>query len=203
MLESMRERPVPTRAETADVANAILDGSDAVMLSGETSVGRYAVRAVKSMAGIIEETEAGDPSFRDPLLFSVPEVQALGDRAGFAVADAAVRAAADVEARHIVAFTRSGYTAGLVAKLRPGCPVIAFTPDPETVNRLNMHWGVLPFRMRSFDRTDDMVREVEMELLRSGQVRRGDRIVITASLPPGAGEKTNFMKVHRIGEKRT
>jgi len=203
MLESMRNNPVPTRAEAADVANAILDGSDAVMLSGETSVGRYPVRTVRTMARIIEETERADPSFRDPL--PVPETHygPDNDRGSFAVADAAVHAAMDLKARCIVAFTQSGYTASLLAKFRPDSPIVAFTPHPGVMNRLKLYWGVLPGTMRYLDSTDVMIREVERALLIDGHVRAGDDVVITASLPMGSSGRTNFMKVHRIGKDRT
>jgi pyruvate kinase len=198
MLESMRTNPVPTRAETADVANAILDGSDAVMLSGETSVGQYPIRTVRTMARIIEETERGDPSFRDPFPMPEPGDGEADGRTSFAVADAAVRAAADVKARCIVAFTRSGYTAGLLAKLRPDCPIIAFTPARAVINRMILYWGVLPYWMGHLEETDKMVTQVERALLDGRHARQGDIIVITASLPMQSSGKTNFMKVHRI-----
>jgi pyruvate kinase len=198
MLESMRTNPVPTRAETADVANAILDGSDAVMLSGETSVGKYPVRTVKTMAHIVEETELGDPSFRDPQ----PTLYTVGgwdeDRGSFAVADAAVRAASDLGARCIVAFTHSGYTARLLAKFRPVSPIVAFTPDPNVVNRMKLYWGVLPDSMRFLDSTDVMIAEVERTLMEKRYAKAGENVVITASLPMESGGRTNFMKVHRI-----
>jgi pyruvate kinase len=198
MLESMRVSSVPTRAETADVANAVLDGSDAVMLSGETSVGRYPVQAVRTMARIIEVTETGDPSFRDRMF--VPERMRDDDRdkASFAVADAAVRAASDLDARCIVAFTRSGYTAGLLAKFRPCCPIIAFTSKQDVVNRMKLYWGVLPRVMQYIDNTDSMVSQVEDALLRGKLAKVGDVVVITASLPMSGEGRTNFMKVHRI-----
>jgi pyruvate kinase len=198
MLESMRENPVPTRAEAADVANAILDGSDAVMLSGETSVGKYPARTVRTMARIIADAEKGDPSFRDP--FPDPDTICgrKKDRGSFAVADAAVRAASDLKARCIVAFTHTGYTASLLAKFRPDCPVVAFTPDTNIVNRMKLYWGVLPESMRLIDNTDVMISEVERALMAKGHVKGGDEVVITASLPMGSGGRTNFMKVHRI-----
>jgi pyruvate kinase len=124
------------------------------------------------------------------------------DRTSFAVADAAVRAAADIGAKCIVAFTRSGFTAGLLAKFRPDSPIIAFTPDQDVVNRLNLYWGVLPCWMGSIDKTDAMVVEVERALLQKGLAKAGDEIVIVASLPMETRGKTNFMKVHRIKKTR-
>ncbi|MDF1525219.1 MAG: pyruvate kinase [bacterium] len=198
MLESMRTSPVPTRAEAADVANAILDGSDAVMLSGETSVGRYPVETVKTMEDIILEAE-GQGSFFQAIL-PVPE-PVLGkdpDRFSFAVAHAAVRAAADIKAKCIVAFTRSGYTAGLLAKFRPGLSIVAFTSDTATINRMKFYWGVVPHYMKHLGSTDAMIGEVERTLMKTCHVKRGDDVIITASLPMADTGKTNFLKVHRI-----
>lgn len=198
MLESMRTSPVPTRAEAADVANAILDGSDAVMLSGETSVGRYPVEAVKTMEDIILEAEEQGSFFQARLPVPEPVLGKDPDRSSFAVANAAVRAATDVKAKCIVAFTRSGYTAGLLAKFRPGLPIVAFTSDTATINRMKFYWGVVPLYMKHLDSTDAMIREVERTLVKTRHVKRGDDVVITASLPMADTGKTNFLKVHRI-----
>ncbi|UCG38013.1 MAG: pyruvate kinase [bacterium] len=198
MLDSMRYNPVPTRAETADVANAILDGSDAVMLSGETSVGKDPVRAVRMMARIVTETEQGGASFRVGLPTPEPVREGDLDRTGFAVADAAVSAARDVGARCIVAFTRSGYTAAVLAKFRPPMPIVAFTSEPTIIRRMKLLWGVVPLPMDHLEDTDTMVTRVEKALLEGGYARRGDDVVITASLPMGTRGKTNFLKVHRM-----
>jgi len=147
---------------------------------------------------ILEAEEKGRP-FRAEL--PPPESCAgnFPDPSSFAVAGAAVRAASSVGARCIVAFTRSGYTAGLLAKCRPDLPIIAFTSSSEVVNRLKLNWGVVPFFMKQLDSTDVMIDEVEKTLLRNRQAKRGDNVVITASLPMAETGKTNFLKIHRIG----
>jgi len=200
MLESMRNNPVPTRAEVADVANAILDGSDAVMLSGETSVGKYPVEAVKTMGRVILKTEGRGGLFKARLPVPEPVLGKEPDRSSFAVADAAVRAARDVRAGCIVAFTRSGYTAGLLAKFRPGLPIVAFTSDPAIMNRMKFYWGVVPLYMKHLDNTDAMMGEVERTLVATRYAKRGEDVVITASLPMAQTGKTNFLKVHRISQ---
>jgi pyruvate kinase len=199
MLESMTEKPVPTRAESADVANAILDGTDAVMLSAETSVGRFPVKAVRTMENIILETEDKGRPFRADLPAPQPGIRKDLDLSSLAVAEAAVRAAHTVGARCIAAVTRSGYTAGLLAKFRPEVPIIAFTPRPETVNLLKLHWGVVPYPMEHLESTDVMVEEVERTLVENRQASNGEDVVITASLPMADTGKTNFLKIHRIG----
>ena len=198
MLESMRTSPVPTRAEAADVANAILDGSDAVMLSGETSVGKFPVEAVKTMARIVLVAEGQGGYFQASLPIPEPVLGKDPDRSSFSVADAAVRAASDIKARCIVAFTRSGYTAGLLANFRPGLPIVAFTSDSATINRMMFYWGVVPLYMKHLSSTDAMIGEVERTLVKSRHVKRGDDVVITASLPMADTGKTNFLKIHRI-----
>ncbi len=198
MLESMIENPVPTRAEATDVANAVLDGSDSVMLSGETSVGKHPVKTVRMMARIIEEAESKGPAFQAQLPVPEPVEGSDFDRTSFAVADAAVSAAADVRARCIVAFTQSGYTAGLLAKFRPQVPIVAFTPDRAVINRMKLYWGVIPLYMKRLNSTDTMISEVETALLERRYAGRGDDVIITASLPMKSREKTNFLKVHRI-----
>ena len=198
MLESMTTSPVPTRAEAADVANAVLDGSDAVMLSGETSVGKNPVRTVRTMDRIVREAESQGNLYKTVLPDPEPVQGRTADATSLAVADAAVSAAADINARCIVAFTRSGYTAGLLAKFRPGRPVLAFTPDPAVINRMMFFWGVIPLFMKLLDSTDIMVKEVEAALLSSRHAKRGEVVVITASLPMKESGKTNFLKIHRI-----
>ncbi len=198
MLESMIENPVPTRAEATDVANAVLDGSDSVMLSGETSVGKHPVKTVRMMARIIEEAESKGSAFQTRLPVPEPVEGSDFDRTSFAVTDAAVSAAVDVRARCIVAFTRSGYTAGLLAKFRPQVPVIAFTSDRAVINRMKLYWGVIPLYMKQLNSTDTMISEVETALLERRYAGRGDDVIITASLPMKSREKTNFLKVHRI-----
>ena len=191
MLESMTEHLRPTRAETTDVANAVLDGTDALMLSAETATGKYPVDAIKMMDRIIKHTELikeGEPSY------------IRGNTFAEATADAACGAAEDVKAKVIVAFTRSGSTARLVSKFRPGIPIIAYTPDKKIKNRMCFYWGVTPKIMRLLATTDEMIIEVEKSLVKERIVKKGDRIVIISSSPLSTLGKTNFMKLHRIGE---
>lgn len=194
MLDSMREHLRPTRAEVTDVANAIIDGSDALMLSGETASGLYPIESLKMMERIIVYTERNYPLTTSPFgrdgLTDFPE----------AVADAACRAAKDIGALCIVAFTHSGFTARLVSKFRPSVPIIAFTPFERVRRTLSLCWGVRPEIMRPLRSTDEMIREVEGLLLKRGLVKRGDRIVVTASIPVLGAGKTNMLKLHRIGE---
>jgi len=204
MLESMTHSSVPTRAEAADVANAVLDGSDAVMLSAESSVGRYPVKAVQTMDTIVRETERHGKVFRTHR--PTPEPAPTGARPGHgavATAEAAVSAAAKVGARCIVVFTRSGFTAGLLSRFRPSVPIVAFTSQKKAVDRMNFYWGVVPLFMEHLDSTDTMLAqvkraEVEKALIRGRHARRGDTVVITASLPMAQWGKTKFLKVHRI-----
>lgn len=196
MLESMREHTRPTRAEITDVANAVIDGTDALMLSAETSTGKYPLLAAKMMKKIITTTEKKVASgIVSPELFN----RTSEDMLSHAVADAAVRAAHDVGAKCITAFTRSGYTALLVSKFRPSTPVIAFTPDKAVMRRMMLYWGVRPHFMKLLNSTDEMVSEVETALRNMKMAKAGDLIVITASSPLETYGKTNFMKIHRIG----
>lgn len=195
MLDSMREHLRPTRAEATDVANAIIDGSDALMLSGETASGKYPIESLRMMNRIIEYTE------KNYKTFSSFRKEQEGE-ADFpeAVADAACRAAEDIRARCIVAFTHSGFTARLVSKFRPSVPIIAFTPFERIRRIMSLYWGVRPEIMKTLSSTDEMIKEVEDSLIKRGLARRGDRIVITASIPVFGSGRTNMVKLHRIGE---
>jgi pyruvate kinase len=191
MLESMTQRPRPTRAETTDVSNAILDGADAVMLSQETSVGSYPLEAVDMMGRIIGETE-----------LSLPIHSRYSQRGTFseAVARAATDAAQSVKARYIIAFTQSGSTAKLISMLRPDAEIIAFSPSRHVLNRMALYWGVLARRIRKLKSMEAQFREVERELLSEKLARRGDIIVITAGIPNKQGT-TRLMKLHVIGKE--
>ena len=191
MLESMTERPRPTRAETTDVSNAILDGADALMLSQETSVGKYPLEAVDMMGRIIEETE-----------LSLPVKERYRQRGTFseAVARAATDAAHSVRAKYIVAFTHSGSTARLISMLRPEVEIIAFSPSDAALRRMSLYWGVLARKIKRLVSMDAQFREVEKELLAEKLARVGDIIVITAGTPNKQGT-TRFMKLHVIGKE--
>lgn len=194
MLESMIENPQPTRAEASDVANAILDGTDCVMLSGETAVGRHPVEAVSFMSRIADETErAIAPRESDKHILGIGE----------SVAHAACRAAEEQQARAIVAFTQSGTTALLVSKHRPLVPVIAATPIEAVARKVSLYWGVTPLVMKTGHSTDDMIKSVESAMLNKRLVKRGDIIVITAGVPLGVPGSTNMMKIHRVGDVGT
>ena len=203
MLESMREHTRPTRAEATDVANAVIDGTDALMLSAETATGRYPLETVRMMRRIIEYTESEIILIhKGPSSFSLKLKS--DDKLSFAVADAAVRAAAEVGAKCIVAFTRSGFTALLVSKCRPSVPVISFTPDEIVMRQLSLYWGVKgarPFQMKPLVHTDEMIIEVEKALINKKMAKTGDIIIIIASSPLHDCGKTNFMKIHKIEQK--
>ncbi|MBI5676318.1 MAG: pyruvate kinase [Nitrospirae bacterium] len=207
MLESMTGHNRPTRAEAADVANAVIDGTDALMLSAETASGKYPVESLKMMNKIIDYTERNSPaqtsSFR--LMYSHSSTAAVKGAApnalfSEAVADAACGAAEDIKARYVIACTSSGFTARLVSKFRPGSPIIAFTPEASVLKKMSLYWGVRPKLMPPPTDTDKMITEVENLLLAEGLVKKGDKIVITASAPLLGSGKTNLMKLHRIGE---
>ncbi len=209
MLESMVEHRRPTRAEASDVANAIFDGTDAVMLSAETATGRYPVETVKMMARIIRAAE-GSRSFRPGPVAVDPGPGASPGAGGEAgapepphviadgIAEAAARAARDLDARVIAVFTQSGGTARVVSKHRPLTPIYAFTPVERVERRLALLWGVEPRPVDALPTTDEMVDTVVAELRRKRVVKTGDLIVVTAGSPVNTPGTTNFMKIHRV-----
>jgi len=195
MLESMIENSQPTRAEASDVANAILDGTDCVMLSGETAVGKYPVQTIAVMARIAEQAETS----LEPL---PPDRRSGGMIGGMdeSVAHAACRAAAEQHARAIVTFTQSGSTALLVSKHRPTADIIAPTPFERVARKVSLYWGVIPVILKAMKTTDTMIRGVEAIMLEKGLAKKRDLIVITAGVPIGVAGSTNMMKLHRVGE---
>jgi pyruvate kinase len=195
MLESMITQPRPTRAEASDVANAIFDGTDAVMLSAETASGRHPVRAVRFMDRIAREAEAS--GLRAP----APEAaRAHREAAVHAVAHAACDAARRSQARAIVVYTQTGSTARILSKLKPPCPILAFAPDEAVRRRMTLYWGVLPLAMRLARTTERLLADGERAILAGGILARGDRVVVVSGTSPHAGA-TNLMKVHRLGER--
>jgi len=192
MLESMISHPRPTRAETSDVANAILDGTDAVMLSGETASGQFPVEAVKTMVKVAIDVE------RSELRKTAADRYAHGSNISEAVAGAACQAASALKAKAVVVFTQSGSTARLIAKFRPQIPIVAFTPHPEIQRRLSLSWGVFTRPIGAVEGTDQQIAIVEDILLKAG-FRRGDLVVITMGVPVEARGSTNLMKVHKLG----
>lgn len=192
MLESMIDHPRPTRAETSDVANAILDGTDAVMLSGETASGQFPLEAVRTMDKVALDVE------RYAQMEDGPRQRRHNPSIAEAVAEAACRAAVTVDARAISVMTQSGSTAALISKFRPPLPIIAFTQSLETRRRLSLYWGVKPFAIGTMAGTDEQIGAVESTLLSAGY-RKGDVIVITMGVPVEARGSTNLMKVHKLG----
>ncbi|MDQ0962579.1 pyruvate kinase [Streptomyces sp. B4I13] len=196
MLDSMIEHSRPTRAEASDVANAVLDGTDAVMLSGETSVGKHAVQTVRTMAKIVTAAE------EDLLAKGLPELTENNKprTQGGAVARAAAEIGDFLGAKFLVAFTQSGDTVRRLSRYRSPIPVLAFTPEPATRSQLSLTWGVETFLGPAAASTDAMVDQVDELLLRYGRCEKGDVVVITAGSPPGVSGSTNLVRVHHIGE---
>ncbi len=195
MLDSMIRHPSPTRAEVSDVANAVLDGADALMLSGETAIGKFPVRAVETMARIIEEAEKIAKTDRSvqPTLDHDPVAPA--------VCQAVCRVAQQVSARAIVVFTQSGYTAKLVSGFRPVTPILALTPDPGTARRMALYWGVQPLLMQEVEGVDPLLAELDRILLERGLASKGDRVALVGGTPLQRRGVTNLLKVHGVGER--
>jgi pyruvate kinase len=192
MLESMTENPRPTRAEASDVANAIFDGSDAVMLSAETASGKYPVEAVGMMARIIEEAEASITEFPRP----APQEQL---KVAETVAELVCHASRELHMKLIAVFTHSGFTARLISRYRPLVPIVTFSPEAETLRRMALIWGAMPKHIEDTRKIDNLAAVAEKRLLRERLVRRGDVIGIVAGTPMGIRGTTNFMKFHVIG----
>jgi pyruvate kinase len=193
MLESMISASRPTRAEASDVANAVLDGADALMLSGETSVGSHPFEVVRTMARIIESTEEHGLD-RIPALTTRPHTM------GGAITLAAAEVGELMDAKFLVAFTQSGDSARRMARLRSRIPLLAFSPEQATRSQLSLTWGVETFFVPFVQHTDEMVRQVDTALLELGRCRRGDLVVIVAGSPPGTPGSTNALRVHRMGD---
>ena len=193
MLDSMITNSRPTRAEATDCANAVLDGADALMLSGETSVGEFAIEAVETMARIIQKTEEGGLDRIRPIINS-PRTK------GGAITKAATEVGAIVEAKYLVAFTQSGDSARRMSRLRSPIPILALTPDVGTYNRLALTWGVEPMITEMVKHTDDMVKLVDTVLIQSGRAKKGENVMIVAGSPPGIPGSTNAMRVHIVGD---
>jgi pyruvate kinase len=193
MLESMISAPRPTRAEVSDVANAVFEGADALMLSGETGVGQYPAQTVATMARIIVAAE-------HECLHAEPSLARVPTTTGGAIARAAAEVGAIVGATALVAFTMSGETARRLARYRSPIPLLAFTPLPATRSQLALSWGVETFIIPSARHTDEMVRQVETALIETGRCQPGDKVVIVSGSPPGTPGRTNALRVHRIGD---
>lgn len=193
MLESMIESPVPTRAETSDVANAVLDGADAVMLSGETSVGKFPAITVATMARILASTEEHGLT-RIPPLGTKPRTQ------GGAITLAAAEVAEFVEAKFVCVFTESGDSARRMSRLRSPIPMMAFAPLEEVRRRMALTWGIQSILVERVDHTDGMYPQVDNALLTMGLAVKGDKVVVISGSPPGTPGSTNDLRVHVVGD---
>lgn len=192
MLDSMMEHARPTRAEASDVANAVLDGADAVMLSGETSVGRFPVEAVATMARIVETVDAGP--FEVPALLHRPRTK------GGAISQAAKEVGEVLGAGALVCFTQSGDTVRRLARFRSRLPLLAFTPERSVRRQLALTWGVRTFLVPPVRNTDEMVAQVQEVLLSLDLLAEGDQVVIVGGSPPGVPGSTNALRVWRLGD---
>ncbi|MDO5747152.1 MAG: pyruvate kinase [Actinomycetaceae bacterium] len=194
VLDSMIQSPRPTRAEASDCANAILDGADAVMLSGETSIGAYPIEAVRTMASIVRRTETRGREYftqRKGNIFTKPGI----------VTKAAVEMAAALGFRNLAIFTSSGDSAKRVSRLRPALMAIALTPHARVRNQLCLSWGVHPILVGDVHDTDEMVDVVDEQLQKHGIVKEGEDVIIVAGMPPGRSGSTNMIRIHEIGDK--
>ncbi len=193
MLESMISAARPTRAEASDVANAVLDGADAVMLSGETSVGQYPIETVRTMARIVESTEEHG-------LHQMAAIDWRPKTRSGIVCKAAAEVAEATGARFLVAFTTSGDSARRLARYRSHVPVLAFTPMQAVRSQLALTWGIETFHTPMVEHTDEMVMQVDSSLLEIGRCNEGDQVVIVAGSPPGIPGSTNALRIHRMGD---
>ena len=195
MLDSMIKNPRPTRAETTDVANAIYDGTSAIMLSGETAAGDYPVETVKVMATIAERTESDidyESRFRQ-------RRSDLGAEVTDAISHATVTTSMDLGAKYIITVTKYGKTARMISKYRPSCPIIACSPDTATVRQLNLSWGVIPVFVEEKNNTDELFAAAYDAAKKKGLLRNGDLVVTTAGVPLGISGNTNLLRVDTIG----
>jgi len=192
MLDSMQKNPRPTRAEASDVANAIFDGSDALMLSGETAAGSYPLESVEMMDRIIREAEASITSPPRPARFAEMHI-------GEAVAEAVCHAAEELNMKVLAVFTETGFSARLVSKYRPRAPIIAFSPNQGTRRRLSLFWGVMPRSISELHSVEELAQLAEDRLQKEGLVKRGDVVGLIAGTPFGAKGTTNLMRIIRVG----
>ena len=195
VMDSMIKNPRPTRAEASDCANAILDGADAVMLSGETSVGAFPIETVRTMARIIEATEEEGGE----RIATIPGYYA-SDRAAV-ICEAAGKIAEHLEARYLVTFTQSGRSARLMSRMRRAIPMLAFTPLESTRRQLALSWGIRAYRVPEVRHTDDMVWQVDQVAQTSRLAEIGDQLVLIAGMPPGTPGSSNMLRIHNIGDE--
>lgn len=194
MLESMTKNPRPTRAETTDVANAIYDGTTAIMLSGETANGAYPVEAVKTMARIAERTEA-DIDYSGRFTRDIFE---NGESITNAISHATCSTAMDLNAAAIITVTMSGFTAGMISRYKPSCPIIACAVEEQVCRQTNMLWGVRPLHIRKWDNAESLFKEAVDSAMQEGYIRKGDVVVLTAGVPLGISGRTNTIRVVEV-----
>jgi pyruvate kinase len=197
MLESMTRSPRPTRAEVTDVATAVMMGTDAVMLSGETAIGDFPIETIRAMAEICRTVEEGTLSDR-----GASPVDFVGDdnTVASAVAQAATQVADNLDVEAVVAFTESGSTARLISKYRPETKIVAFSPNQVTLRRMALYWGVEPLEFERKAYTDEEIFSASQILVREGIAAVGDMVVMVAGVPPNIQASTNLVKVHVVGE---
>lgn len=196
MLDSMQRNPRPTRAEASDVANAIFDGTDAIMLSGETAAGKYPVESVQTMSRIALRAESAIEYREIFIRQSTAQQTTITEAISQSVANSAL----DLDAKAIITPTESGYTARMVSKYRPKSPVIAVTRSEQVMRRLCLVWGVVPIKGEEARNTDEMFQLAVDDSIKAGHIRLGDLVIITAGVPVGRSGTTNLMKVHHVGE---
>lgn len=202
MLDSMMRNPRPTRAESSDVANAILDGTDAIMLSGETAAGLYPLESVKTMAKIAAKTEGSSicQNRFDQFLMNL----AMGnEKISDSVARATCMLAEQIHAKAILTSTHGGFTARQIARFRPVAPILATTPNEPAYRQLNISWGIIPLMVPRYQTTDEMIHEAIKAACEAGLLENNDLIILTAGIPVGISGSTNLIKVHRVGEPIT
>jgi len=197
MLETMITNPGPTRAEASDVANAVYDGTDAVMLSGETAVGKYPIEAVRTMALILEEAEQHLDQWGR---WHGPEIIDTQDDA-LAIAHAAKELGVDRDVAAIAVFTRTGRAARLMSKQRPQAPILAFTPEAATYPRMAMMWGVVPYLVPEANTLEEMLAHVEAAMIAASPIRPGEQVVLIAGLPLSVPGPPNFVLLHTVGRR--
>jgi pyruvate kinase len=199
MLDSMIRNPRPTRAEVSDVATAIFEGTDAIMLSGETASGSYPIEAVKTMARIAVMIESS-LNYNELLKSKSPASNcSITDSISYATCKSSL----DLHAAAILSATTSGYTAANVSRYRPAAPIIAATPSEQVMRKLSLYWGVYPIRIEELQSTDLIVQKSVETAIKSGYLKNGDLTIITAGIPAGIAGITNLLKVHIVGEEKT
>jgi pyruvate kinase len=196
MLDSMINNPRPTRAEATDVANAIFDGTDAVMLSGETAAGKYPVESVTMMDAIIKKAEANRETWGNRQF----EIEVDQESDAVSITRAAKELANDRNVVAIIVFTQSGKTARLMSKARPDVPIMAFTPELRTYQQMGLYWGVTPLLVPYADTLETMIKHVETAIATSTNLKKGQQVILISGFPVGAMRQPNLALLHKLGD---